>query len=83
MQKGQEKGIYTILHRLAEEVEDHTRALKDVAVLIDKLSTVLIMQEKVAEGMQNHINKILRVDDDDERSTHELVTVKSEKPDGD
>ena len=78
--RGQEKGIYTILHRLAEECEDNKRAIRDLAVLIDKLTTVMMMQDHVMTAVKTTIDKHFKRDDD-ERSTHEMV--RSVDPDKD
>lgn len=71
-QQGFEKGTLAVLMRLAEEIEDHNKALKEFANAFEQLVTVQGMMNGALDGMKDGLSKLQR-QDDDPQSTREMV----------
>lgn len=68
-QQGFEQGVTRVLLRLAEEIEDCNKTVKECASVITDLVRVQTMLNGVADGMKARLDKM----DDDPRSTQEIV----------
>ncbi len=62
--KGVEKGTREIFFRLAEELSDVERTIKEMVQMVSQLSTVVTMQNTVMDAMKDIIDKNKKQDDD-------------------
>lgn len=70
---GHERGVVHVCMRLAEEQQEMQRMIKEMAFAFDKLTTVVTMQNTVADNMKDKIDGMAKHFDTDPRSTHAIV----------
>jgi hypothetical protein len=70
--QGMERGVRSVLFRLAEEIEDIQRTLKELTETLVAVSTVVEMLNGVADNMKDAIDR-LKPKDNDPRSTREML----------
>jgi argininosuccinate lyase len=71
---GHERGTMHVLMRLAEEQNDMQGTIKDIVETLDKISSVVVLLNGVADGMKDRIESMGKHFQDDARSTHAIVT---------
>lgn len=75
--KGAERGTREVIFRLGEEIEDLARGMKEMAQLLEQLTTVITMQNSAMDNMKGKLDRF-KVQDDDPRSTRSLVDGRTE-----
>jgi len=70
--KGMERGVTECLLRLAEEVEDHNKAFKEMAAAMDALARVNTLLNNALGNMSDAIDE-LKPKDGDPSSTRGMV----------
>lgn len=71
--KGPEKGGREVMLRLAEEIVDINRTIKEMASAFQALATVQTMLNDVADGLHAKMEKIESRGDDDPDSTRGML----------
>jgi hypothetical protein len=71
---GHERGTMHVLMRMAEEINEHSGTIKEIVETLDKMSTVVMLLNGVADGMKGKLDDMGKHFQDDPRSTHAIVT---------